>query len=179
MKGKLIKKSSHNRECLEYWLYCEGLKYNLSPMAKTGVGHGLQKLSLKNCQAIEKGYDLENMADLYGAKIKGNVDFKLGANQGFEEGFLKSLELLGDKKFTKDDMIKFMQFIIRTEELENTSSVSVNTANYYLEKFCEQTQKLEWDVEIVMNEPIGIGDKYTPDNFPQLDADGCLILKRI
>jgi hypothetical protein len=176
MKAKLIK---HTEPDFYFITNQDG-----STFATTDDWHfkhtkGCYKLSVKNCQVIEKGYDLENMADLYGAKIKGNVDFKLGANQGFEEGFLKSLELLGDKKFTKDDMIKFMQFIIRTEELENTSSVSVNTANYYLEKFCEQTQKLEWDVEIVMNEPIGIGDKYTPDNFPQLDADGCLILKRI
>jgi hypothetical protein len=39
--------------------------------------------------------------------------------------------------------------------------------------------KTEWDVEIVMGDPIGIGDKYTPDTKPKLDENGCLILKRI
>ena len=38
--------------------------------------------------------------------------------------------------------------------------------------------KTEWDVEIIMGDPIGIGDKYTPDTKPKLDADGCLVLKR-
>ena len=39
--------------------------------------------------------------------------------------------------------------------------------------------KTEWDVEIVMGDPIGIGDKYTPDTKPKLDENGCIILKRI
>jgi hypothetical protein len=30
-----------------------------------------------------------------------------------------------------------------------------------------------------MGDPIGIGDKYTPDTKPKLDENGCLILKRI
>ena len=39
--------------------------------------------------------------------------------------------------------------------------------------------KTEWDVEIIMGDPIGIGDKYTPDTKPMLNENGCLILKRI
>jgi hypothetical protein len=38
--------------------------------------------------------------------------------------------------------------------------------------------KTEWDVEIEMEDSIGIGDKYTPEPKPLLDSEGCLILKR-
>lgn len=37
--------------------------------------------------------------------------------------------------YSEEDMIKFMQFIVSEEELENTSGVSVDTAKYFLNKF--------------------------------------------
>ena len=40
-----------------------------------------------------------------------------------------------EKTYTEEDMLKFMQFIISNEELENTSSVSIDTAKYYLKEF--------------------------------------------
>ena len=129
-------------------------------------------LSLKNCEEIERGYDLENMADFYGAKAKGSLDFKLGANQGFEDGFKQALEIRSDKKFTEEDMLKSFSIGVFTEKEKGN-----HTFEY--EEYIQSLQQTEWDVEIVMGDPIGIGDKYTPDTKPKLDADGCLILKRI
>ena len=40
-----------------------------------------------------------------------------------------------EKMYSEEDMIAFMQFVISQESLENTSSVSITTAKYYLEKF--------------------------------------------
>jgi nicotinamide mononucleotide (NMN) deamidase PncC len=37
--------------------------------------------------------------------------------------------------YSEEDMIKFMQFIISQETLDNTSAVSEKTAKYYLEQF--------------------------------------------
>jgi hypothetical protein len=37
--------------------------------------------------------------------------------------------------YNEDDLINFMQFIISQESLDNTSSVSKETARYYIEKF--------------------------------------------
>ena len=37
--------------------------------------------------------------------------------------------------YSEDDLINFMQFIISQESLENTSSVSKETARYYIEQF--------------------------------------------
>lgn len=133
-------------------------------------------LSLKNCQEIERGYDLDELADFYGAKAKGSVDFKLGANQGFEDGFQKALEILGDKKFTEEDMEdSFCEGKHRgIDDYNNRETGSLEYYDYINKK---RTQQTEWDVEIVMGNPIGIGDKYTPDTKPKLDEDGCLILK--
>jgi hypothetical protein len=36
---------------------------------------------------------------------------------------------------SEQDMIQFMQFIISEEELKNTTSVSLETAKYFLDKF--------------------------------------------
>jgi hypothetical protein len=37
--------------------------------------------------------------------------------------------------YSEEDMIRFMQFIVSEEELENTSGVSIDTAKYFLNKF--------------------------------------------
>jgi hypothetical protein len=94
------------------------------------------KLSLKNCQAVANGYDLENMSDFYGSKAKGSVDFKLGANQGFEDGFQKALEILGDKKIVT--YIKEEQ----PNQIETTTSISYKKCikiryNYRILNECE------------------------------------------
>ena len=122
------------------------------------------KLSLKNCQEIANGYDLENMADFYGAKAKGSLDFKLGANKGFEDGFQKALEILGDKKFSEDDVKKAILLSMKYNDNAVIKSL----------------QQTEWDVEIVTTKRMENGKSGldVPIIKPKLDADGCLILKR-
>ena len=163
MRAKLIKVLEH------YHLY-DGDK----AIATTIVGNPmlLPNISLKNCQAIANGYDLENMADFYGAKAKGSLDFKLGANKGFEDGFQKALEILGDKKFSEEDIEEAFAFG-QLNQLHDLKYFSGSKA------YIKSLQQTEWEVEIVMEDPIGIGDKYTPDTKHILDADGCLILRKI
>jgi len=132
MKAKLIKTVTDNYIIIDSTKEFYGEGYILD----TTVVSDAPRLSLKNCQAIERGYDLENMADFYGAEVKGSVDFKLGANQGFEDGFQKALELM-EHRLSKET---------------------------------------EWQVEVVMDI---CGDRVYAVPEPALDADGCLILKRI
>ena len=154
MKAKLIKVLEH------YHLY-DGDK----AIATTIVGNPmlLPNLSLKNCQSIELGYDLENMADFYGAKAKGSLDFKLGANKGFEDGFQKAIEILGDKKFSEDDIRKAILLSMKYNDNAVIKSL----------------QQTEWDVEIVTTTIMENGKcgLDVPIIKPKLDADGCLILK--
>ena len=119
-------------------------------------------LSLKNCQAIERGYDLDELAkefvdyedSLYHSTIKNT----------YMHGFQKALEILGDKKFSEDDVN--LAFVLGKNKDESRINKLINS----------RLQQTEWDVEIVMDV---CGDKVYVVAEPLLDADGCLILKRI
>jgi len=170
MKAKLIKTVTDNYIIIDSTKEFYGEGYILG----TTVVSDAPRLSLKNCQSIERGYDLENMADFYGAEVKGSVDFKLGANQGFEDGFQKALELMGDKKFSEEDMTKAFE---KGEDFGSLPFSSYSTSKKLNKKeFIQSLQQTEWDVEIVMDI---CGDKVYAVPEPALDADGCLILKRI
>jgi hypothetical protein len=157
-------------------------------------GHPLksinQVLSLKNCQAIENGYDLEELA--YGCDLYEKMNF-VGQMSAFKLGFQKALEILGDKKFSEGDMRRALsaglsigygrQFEIENKQIE-------------IENYIQSLQQTEWDVEIETEEVI-IGQcncechsntrilHFMPCcnpkivTNPKLDTNGCLILKKI
>ena len=64
-------------------------------------------------------------------KIVDSSDYVLFDYASFEEGAKWQQE----RSYSEEDMIKFMQFIVSEEELENTSGVSIDTAKYFLNKF--------------------------------------------
>ena len=163
------------------------------------------ELSIKNCNAIANGYDLEELAcDKIGIDISvvKHIDRKvieknespttpiheagaLGAGlyhmvKGFEIGFQKALEILGDKKFSLEDMKK----------------VYLNSSKYEWFGDCiKSLQQTEWDVEIEMEKcgycegcnKAGMLHCAHADSCgypieterPKLDTNGCLILKKI
>jgi hypothetical protein len=49
--------------------------------------------------------------------------------------FIRGAKWQQERSYSEEDMIKFMQFIVSEEELENTSGVSIDTAKYFLNKF--------------------------------------------
>jgi hypothetical protein len=94
----------------------------------------------------------------------------------FKEGFQKALEILGDKKFSEDEL-KLAFF-----HVQNKPTFAV---------FKESLQETEWDVEIEMicphpKDTYVCGIQYGcdedgcnhPNTIPLLDENGCLILKR-
>jgi hypothetical protein len=143
------------------------------------------KLSTKNCQAIENGYDLDELAILCTkeeATIVGNQKMA----QGFIKGFQKALEILGDKKFSIEDI---QNVIDSNEDCLVWVNVSEDGGDikFYLDEdiLTESLQPKEWDVEIVMESNLHFGevvDESYPKDFPlerpKLDANGCIILKR-
>lgn len=196
MKAKLIKETENR-----YYLTVEG-----KIMAALD-GHPLKsitnKLSLKNCQAIELGYDLDELA------LKFMIDESYGEQstdlwKGYLFGFQKALKILGDKKFSEEDMRKaYNQGGIDGARCESIADdydnyEDIQEAREYGEE-CEKEfiqslqQPTEIDVEIVTS-PVkgkskiigavkgikGSGNKITIYNqLPELDADGNLILKRV
>ena len=127
----------------------------------------MKKLSIKNCQAIANGYDLDELAVLCTkeeATIIGNQKMAIG----FIKGFQKALEILGDKKYNETDL--YRAFLINSAGNDST-----------LRNFFEQTvlptfQQNEWDVEIDM---WFHGTRHKKGEWiPRFYDDNCLILKR-
>jgi hypothetical protein len=133
-----------------------------------------KKLSLKNCQAIANGYEFDELARE--ACDITDPYFKIGFNKGFQ----KALEILGDKKFSETEL--YRAFLI------NSAGNNTTLENTFKEIVLPMFQQTEWDVEVEMENSLTNGYKNQPDNVigfiaeyksvPKLDADGCLILKR-
>jgi hypothetical protein len=140
------------------------------------------KLSTKNCQTIENGYDLDELADKYrsnGSIIKHpdpntNV-FESGIYQGFRAGFKKALKILGDKKFSEGDIRKAAElsrdFKFGRDAMDYTT-VEFQKSNSDIIQSLQQT---EWNVEIKMDI---CGDKVYEVPEYAIDEEGCLILTR-
>jgi hypothetical protein len=116
--------------------------------------HGITpfyKLNLENCKTVARGYDLdedalEEMAeDMLRSKDWDNditLPFNGGYIKGVIEGFKKAVELMGDKKFTEDDLDN--AFECGYEMFDSTGKY-----NDILVEFKKSLQQTEWDVEIV------------------------------
>ena len=135
------------------------------------------KLSIKNCQTIELGYDLDELLDNITPNngTTGNISERIG----FVKGFQKALELMGDKKFSEEDIHEAYYL----GEREDRSG---------FHDLLHLKQQTEWDVEVEMicphpSDTYRCGLQYGcdgdgcnhPKQVPYLDADGCLILKKI
>lgn len=124
------------------------------------------RLSLKNCEAIENGYDLDVLA-----KVNYDCDPYIAEylEHEFKKGFQKALEILGDKKFSEEDVISMIE---KSRETGLTAEYLVLTK-----------QQTEWDVEIEMvfnhiPKHDGIHNSHVIGKVPKLDSEGCLILRR-
>jgi hypothetical protein len=126
-------------------------------------------LSIKNCQAIERGYDLVDIKKKIFNGFDGCPDsFTLAA---VERTIEVMMELMGDKKFSEDDVISIIE-----------KSRKTGLKIQYLSLANQQT---EWDVEIVEEcldkNCDGINKKGVciTTGKPKLDEEGCLILKKL
>ena len=139
--------------------------------------HQLHKLSLKNCEDVANGYDLVELFD----EVDESIDYQEFDISSFKLGFKKAIEILGDKKFSEEDMKKAIHFGAswREQLFNGTTKTS---------ELFESLQQTEWDVIIEMECPVCKEWGYISEcrnncnqKFlqPKLDADGCLILRRI
>ena len=189
MKAKLFKTGN------EFLLQSEDGK-TLGITSGITVG---RKLSIKNCEAIEFGYDLDELAentyreyptDLKDAEYHYNRDYQVHKKRkAFIKGFKKALEILGDKKFSEDDIKK--AFNVGWIQRHNEEGSHYEA----MEKVIQSLQQTEFDVEIEMEKygycegcnRAGMWHCAHADSCgnavdlerPKLDADSCLILRRI
>jgi hypothetical protein len=140
------------------------------------------KLSLKNCQEIESGYDLDELTDEhYDIHIKrGHTEEdSLQRKIDFILGFQKALELNNTKLYTLEDMMNCWNKALTFQDHKET-----------LGEYIQSLQQNEWDVEIEMICPhpedayrcgLQYGcniECYHPNKIPYLDSQGCLILTK-
>ena len=135
------------------------------------------KLSLKNCQAIELGYDLNELADEYYKQFDNLPVIRYNA---YTAGFQKALELIGDKKFSEEDINNAMNWIM-TQYFEFHEQPTTGKREHYIQSL----QQTEWDVDILEEcldkncDGINKKGECITTGKPKIDEDGYLILKRI
>jgi len=182
MKAKLIKTVTDNYILVDATKEFHGEGYLLG----TTTVSDAPRLSLKNCQAIELGYDLDELA--MGYDLYENINF-VGQTRAYKAGFQKALEILGDKKFSEVDVLKVVTHVLNELVLvDGFDKQYLFPESIYQETTtkCKSLQQTEWDVEIEMECVIGCqnlifngeNSMCCGDKKPKLDADGNLILKR-
>jgi hypothetical protein len=168
MEAKLIK-TFYGYELLTQGFVKGSTNHELIDSLNIEEGTIRYKLSLKNCQAIELGYDLDELAeewvDVNSHKWSNNNN-EVGDNYGsFKSGFQKALELNSTKLFTLEDMMNCWNKVLTFQNHKETLGEHLATL-----------QQTEWDVIIKMR-PASL--VYISNLvIEELDADGCLILKR-
>jgi hypothetical protein len=158
MEGTLIKRNEN-----DYRLFVNDV-----PFAQVG-DNPYKKLSLKNSQAIELGYDLEELAEEnYPSGDVWTPEQSLVRKLAFNKGFQKALEILGDKKYSETEL--YRAFLI------NSAGNDTTLRNFFEQTVLPTFQQNEWNVEIDM---WFHGTRYKKGEWiPRLDDDNCLILKR-
>ena len=177
MKAELIKR----KDRWDLYLIADGSK-----IASTSP-NPMNKLSLKNCQAIENGYDLDELVEENFQGLRDCIVDKDVAE--FYISLVKTTvtELLGDKKFSEEQVLNaFYAGWISKDKLYLEAQESYKG---YLKRHV--TQQNEWEVEIEMicphpEDTYVCGIQYgcdedgcnNPNQIPYLDKNGCLILRK-
>lgn len=181
MKGTLIKRGEG-----DYKLFVNDTPFGQSKESP------YKKLSLKNCKAIENGYDLDELAfqsSMSDEKEHSDM-YRYLAMRFFKKGFQKALELLGDKKFSEEDMRK--AYNNGMGNIDN-DGCRIDNADIDFKDTIDCMQEYKWQVEIsevLVGECDGNNDNGCfMDQCGQncscfkkelnLDKDGCLILKKV
>lgn len=133
--------------------------------------NGKNKLSLRNCEEIELGFSLVELFDT----VDSSIDYHEFDFSSFRLGVKAIIQILGDKKFSEDDVRKAIEFGMKSYH---------SWKNRNEDEFIQSLQPTGWDVEIEMEEncPYDYTSRCTQGRCdckkPKLDAGGCLILKR-
>jgi len=139
------------------------------------VFHKVKRISLENCEAIENGYDLDELAK----NIKTEDGFE--HKQSFISGFLKAIELLGDKKFSEKDVRDAYY------HGEQDSYMKGGLTKQKEDEYIQSLQQTEWEVVIEMEVVSDFDSRAEIDGqvfstnkkqVPKLDANGFITLKR-
>lgn len=140
-----------------------------------------QKLSIKNCEVVENGYNLDelslNFVSRDGLFVRNpyNEAGWIAATNGFVEGFQKALEILKEKN---KELYEFARDCATNWDCDKSGHIYDTPC-----RMCDAKNLLkqtEWDVIIEM-ENYELSDDHGNSiscERPKLDANGCITLKR-
>ena len=137
-------------------------------IASTSLKKEGLSLSLKNCQAIEKGYDLDELAETFAKNHSIYPTAQDDTEYGFKYGFQKALEVNADKRFTFKEMVDCWNKALEFQEHKET-----------LGEYIKSLKQTEWDVDVVMVPAMSNNGNVYYGDIPKLDENGCLILKKL
>lgn len=187
MFGKLLKTEKGN------YVLIDDTKgtYDKGFLIGTSRDSDVNKLSIKNCEAIANGYDLDELA--MGYDLYEKINF-VGQMRAYKVGFQKALEVINEARTHKDpQLIDSMSLRYRHDFGLITDESQKDGIRTIMHQLWEEVVGLgfydgptQWDVEVEM-EPYYDGEfiedfkthVVEPKFRPVLDADGYLILKRI
>jgi hypothetical protein len=195
MKGKLIKSNGI------YTLMC-GDKMFASNDLDFQVDYEIEKLSTKNCQVIENGYDLDELSKECIINDENiSPEIKRWLIIAFKHGFQKCNEMNSNKKFTEGDVMLGWDAGVMSKTICDSMYLGLRIKEQLAEhrEFYQKDLKpvslkqTEWNVEIITKKVLdgfkmvgvvkgvkGSGSKINMYKYlPKLDKDGCLILKKI
>jgi hypothetical protein len=155
-------------------------------IASTNSKSGL-KLSLKNCEAIVRGYDLDELAETFAKKHSIYPTAQDDTEYGFKAGFQAAVEILGDKRFSEKDILKVILIASSTPD----SLIGGTLKQKTLPQVIETIKQKKWEVVLEMEfvgECKGDNNNGCFQESPahncgcfkkemKLDEGGCLILK--
>lgn len=137
----------------------------------------LYLLSYYNCQEIERGYDLEKLADEWvykhsknSIKRSNNHDSTVDNIGSYKAGFLKCLELMSEYKYTRNDMIH--AYVYGTNDGAEYSSLAEDNYNE------EELKELEISMKKSFNQTLN-KNNWEVEILEELDVNGKIILKRV
>ena len=176
MKGKLIKRKDR-------WDLYYDKDISMVNTIASSEDNPKGKLCLKNCESIENGYDLDIYIEAidYAAREghpdpAGFSDKQVGLLHGYIDGFQKAIEILGDKNFSRQDVIHALTYGVRESKMGRTHSQILEEY-----KSIQLLEQKEFDVEIIIETVptfvAGIQDGF--EKKPKLDKNNCFILKII
>ncbi len=160
MKAKLYKTEKEN------YVLVDSTKgtYDDGYMLGTSRESQYNKLSIKNCEAIERGYDLDELLNNITPNngTTGNISERIG----FVKGFKKALDLNNTKLYTLEDMMNCWNKALTFQDHKELFGYHI-----------QSIQQTEWDVEVEMVPALSNNGNVYYGDIPKLDTDGCLILK--
>jgi hypothetical protein len=134
------------------------------------------KLSLKNCQAIENGYDLDELAENKWNELSKQLGLSIQDKAMWRGGFKHGLlEILGDKKFSINEVIELCKIL-----MSNPFEKCGKTYQELTDSYIQSLQPTKWDVEIEMEyQGFEEDGKLKEAYLPKLDENGNLILRKL